>query len=70
MINNSKKKILFSSVFAPYGIDNEYGRKEDIMELFHSQLTRAQGIASFRYHHESYGLHFLAANVESPDFTT
>ena len=36
------------------------------MELFHNQVTKAQGMASLRVHHRSFGLYFLAANVESP----
>ncbi len=60
------KKILLSGVFGPYGVDDAYGRKENIMELFHNQVTKAQGIASLRYHHRSFGLYFLAENVESP----
>jgi hypothetical protein len=68
------KKILLTSVFGPFGVDDEYGRKENIMELFHNQVTKAQGIASLRFHHRSFGLYFLAENVESPtvllDFPT
>ncbi len=58
-------RILLSGVFGPYGVDDEFGRKENIMELFHNQVTRGQGIASFRFHHRSFGLYFLAANVDA-----
>jgi hypothetical protein len=58
--------ILFSSVFGPYGVDDAYGRKENLMELFHNQVTREQGLFSLRFHHESFGLHFLAENVRAP----
>lgn len=61
----SLKRILLTSVFGPYGVDDKYGRKENIMELFHNQVTKAQGVASFRYHHPSIGLHFLAANIDA-----
>ncbi len=68
------KKILLSGVFGPFGVDDSYGRKENLMELFHNQVTKAQGIASFRFHHRSYGLYFLAENVSAPvtvlDFPT
>ncbi len=60
-----KKRILLSAVFGPYGVDDAYGRKENIMELFHNQVTKAQGIGSFRFHHRSFGLYFLAANVDA-----
>ena len=67
-------RVLLSSVFGPYGVDDAYGRKENVMELFHNQVTRAQGIASLRFHHRSFGLYFLAENVSAPvtllDFPT
>jgi hypothetical protein len=59
------KRILLSAVFGPYGVDDAYGRKENIMELFHNQVTKAQGLGSFRFHHRSFGLYFLAANVDA-----
>jgi hypothetical protein len=59
------QRILLSAVFGPYGVDDAYGRKENIMELFHNQVTKAQGIGSFRFHHRSFGLYFLAANVDA-----
>ena len=67
-------RILLTGVFGPFGVDDEFGRKENLMELFHNQVTKAQGIASFRFHHRSYGLYFLAENVSAPvtvlDFPT
>ncbi|MCP4606092.1 MAG: radical SAM protein [Proteobacteria bacterium] len=59
------KRILLTGVFGPYGVDDEFGRKENIMELFHNQVTKAQGVASFRFHHRSFGLYFIAANVDA-----
>ncbi len=58
-------RILLTGVFGPYGVDDEYGRKENIMELFHNQVTRGQGAASLRFHHRSFGLYFLAENVDA-----
>lgn len=63
--NKQKKRILLTGVFGPYGVDDEYGRKENIMELFHNQVTKGQGIASLRFHHRSFGLYFLAANIDA-----
>ena len=60
-----KKSILLTSVFGPFGVDDAFGRKENKMELFHNQITKAQGIASLRFHHRSYGLYFLANNVDA-----
>jgi len=56
-------KVLLSSVFGPYGVDDAYGRKENIMELFHNQVTREQGLFSLRFHHQSFGLYFIAENL-------
>ncbi len=60
-----KPKILLSGVFGPYGVDDDFGRKENIMELYHNQVTKAQGPASFRFHHRSFGLYFIAANIDA-----
>jgi radical SAM superfamily enzyme YgiQ (UPF0313 family) len=66
--------LLLTSVFGPYGVDDEYGEKENKMELFHNQVTREQGIFSYRFNHRSQGLYFLAENVDMPtavlDFPT
>jgi hypothetical protein len=59
------RKILLSSVFGPFGVDDEFGRKENIMELYHNQVTKAQGPASFRFHHRSFGLYFIADNIDA-----
>jgi radical SAM superfamily enzyme YgiQ (UPF0313 family) len=60
------KRILLSGVFGPFGVDDEFGRKENVMELFHNQVTKAQGVASLRFHHRSFGLYFLAENIKAP----
>lgn len=55
--------ILLTSVFGPYGIDDDFGRKENKMELFHNQVTREQGVFSYRFNHPSQNLYFLAENI-------
>jgi len=62
---SGRKRILLSGVFGPFGVDDDFGRRENIMELFHNQVTREQGAASFRFHHRSFGLYFLAENVDA-----
>jgi hypothetical protein len=64
-VPSTKKRILLSGVFGPFGVDDEFGRKENIMELFHNQVTKGQGTASFRFHHRSFGLYFIAANIDA-----
>ena len=46
-------KLLLTSVFGPYAVDDEYGVKENKMELFHNQVTREEGIFSYRFNHRS-----------------
>lgn len=58
-------RILLTGVFGPYGVDDAYGRYENVMELFHNQVTKAQGLASPRFHHRSFGLYFIAANIDA-----
>jgi len=65
MSNQPPKRILLSGVFGPFGVDDDYGRRENVMELFHNQVTKAQGIASFRHQHRSFGLYFLAENIDA-----
>ena len=61
----SSKRVLLTGVFGPFGVDDAYGRKENIMELFHNQVTKAQEMGSWRFQHRSFGLYFLAANVHA-----
>ena len=59
-------KVLLTSVFGPFAVDDEYGQKSCRMELFHNQVTREQGVFSIRMFHPSFGLHFLAQNISPP----
>jgi len=43
---NRPQRVLLSGVFGPFGVDDAYGRKENIMELFHNQVTKAQEMGS------------------------
>ena len=61
------KKLLLTSVFKPFGVDDEYSRKENLMELFYHQVTREQGIFSPRNHQPvSFGLYVIAENISVP----
>ena len=71
----SRAKVLLTSVFGPYAQDDDYGsRKMNPMELYHNQVTRAQGPFSLRMFHRSWGLMFIQANLHAPctllDFPT
>ncbi len=61
-----KPRILLSSVFKPFGVDNIYSRKDSKIELFHNQLTKYQDVFSMRTFMSSYGLHAIANNIEAP----
>jgi hypothetical protein len=71
----SRARILLSSVFGPYAQDDEFGsRSINPMELYHNQVTRAQGSFSLRMFHRSWGIMLIQANISAPssvlDFTT
>ena len=60
-------RILLTSVFGPYGQDDEYGsRAINPMELYQNQVTRVQGSFSLRMFHRSFALLMLQANIEAP----
>lgn len=68
-------RVLLSSVFGPYAQDDEFGsRSINPMELYHNQVTRAQGPFSLRMFHRSWGLMLIQKNISAPctllDFPT
>ena len=68
-------RVLLSSVFGPYAQDDEFGsRAINPMELYHNQVTRAQGSFSLRMFHRSWGIMLIQANISAPctvlDFPT
>ena len=71
----SEARILLSSVFGPYAQDDEFGsRSINPMELYHNQVTRAQGSFSLRMFHRSWGIMMIQKNISAPcsvlDFPT
>ena len=71
----SNARILLCSVFGPYAQDDEFGsRAINPMELYHNQVTRAQGSFSLRMFHRSWGIMMIQANIAAPctvlDFPT
>ncbi len=70
-----RARILLTSVFGPYAQDDEFGsRSINPMELYHNQVTRAQGAFSLRMFHRSWGIMMIQANISAPctvlDFPT
>ena len=71
----TRARVLLSSVFGPYAQDDEFGsRSINPMELYHNQVTRAQGAFSLRMFHRSWGIMMIQRNVTAPctvlDFPT
>src|ERR1035441_7227557 len=71
----AQARVLLSSVFGPYAQDDEFGsRSINPMELYHNQVTLAQGAFSLRMFHRSWGIMMIQANIPAPttvlDFPT
>ena len=63
----TRARILLSSVFGPYAQDDAFGsRAINPMELYHNQVTRAQGAFSLRMFHRSWGIMMIQANITAP----
>jgi radical SAM superfamily enzyme YgiQ (UPF0313 family) len=70
-----RARVLLSSAFGPYAHDDEFGsRAINPMELYHNQVTRAQGSFSLRRFHRSWGILMIQENISAPctvlDFPT
>lgn len=70
-----RARVLLASVFGPYAQDDEFGsRAINPMELYHNQVTRAQGSFSLRMFHRSWGIMMIQENISAPctllDFPT
>ncbi len=71
----TQARVLLTSVFGPYAQDDEFGsRSINPMELYHNQVTRAQGSFSLRMFHRSWGIMMIQENISAPctvlDFPT
>jgi radical SAM superfamily enzyme YgiQ (UPF0313 family) len=59
--------VLLTSVFGPYAQDDEFGsRTINPMELYHNQVTKAQGAFSIRRFHRSWGILMIQENISAP----
>jgi len=71
----TRAQVLLTSVFGPCARDDEFGsRRINLMELYHNQVTREQGIFSLRMFHRSWGIMMIQQNISAPctvlDFPT
>jgi radical SAM superfamily enzyme YgiQ (UPF0313 family) len=63
----NRARVLLSSVFGPYAQDDDFGsRSINPMELYHNQVTRAQGSFSLRMFHRSWGIMLIQENISAP----
>ena len=70
-----RARVLLTSVFGPYAQNDAFGsRAINPMELYHNQVTRAQGAFSLRMFHRSWGMKMIPENISAPttvlDFPT
>jgi hypothetical protein len=71
----TRARVLLTSVFKPFAQDDEFGsRAANPIELYHNQVTRAQGPFSLRMFHRTWSLMLLQHNIAAPctvlDFPT
>ncbi len=59
-------KLLLTSVFKPFGIDDEFNTRRNPWEQMHSSITRVQGVFSIHTHNRSYCLTLMAENLKTP----
>lgn len=63
----TRTRVLLASVFGPYAQHDEFGsRSINPMELYHNQVTRAQGAFSLRMFHRSWGIMMIQSNISAP----
>ena len=73
--SGTRRRVLLTSVFQPFAQDDEFGsRAINPIELYHNQVTRAQGPFSLRMFHRTWGLMLIQHNISTPstllDFPT
>jgi hypothetical protein len=70
----TRARVLLTSVFKPFAIDDEFGSRAIPVELYHNQVTREKGPFSLRMFHRSWGLMLMQHNISAPctvlDFPT
>ena len=67
MTETLENKLLLTGVFKPYGVKNKYAEGVGMsMELEDNQLSRGQGVHSFRRNMFTNGLYLLAENISVP----
>ena len=60
------RRLLLTTVQRPLGVDSDTCTPNIQAEMYHAQVTRAQGLFSIRSPCTGWGLDFMAANLETP----
>jgi hypothetical protein len=60
------RKVLLTTIQRPLGVENETCTPNILAEMYHAQVTLAQGAFSIRSICTGWGLEFIAANLETP----
>jgi hypothetical protein len=60
------KRVLLTTVHRPLGVESETCTSNIQAEMYHAQLTRAQGPFSIRSVCTGWGIEFIAANLDTP----
>ena len=58
-------RVLLSSVFKPFAVDDLYSRVDSKCELYHNQITKYQGVFSLRTNMLSFGPHAISRSLYS-----
>lgn len=59
-------RVLLTTVHRPLGVESETSSVNIQAEMYHAQVTRAQGVFSIRSVCTGWGLEFIAANIQAP----
>jgi radical SAM superfamily enzyme YgiQ (UPF0313 family) len=59
-------RVLLTTVHRPLGVESTVCTPNISAEMYHAQVTRAQGLFSIRSTCTGWGLEFIAANLETP----
>ena len=59
-------RVLLTTIHRPLGVANETCTPNIQAEMYHAQVTRAQGVFSIRAECTGWGLDFIAANLDAP----
>jgi hypothetical protein len=60
------KKVLLTTIPRPLGVNKGNCTENIQAEMYHAQVTRAQGVFSIRTICTGWGLDFIAANLKAP----